>query len=173
VNFEEDKGGKGIRYGLKLETELPKNIKYEVLRPRPILTTIRGVFLHDELVSEIQEKHIDVKFLSNGTVMSKGVMRLATSDNEQIVPKGTLESFICLAGYPRPIVSSNTKEEAEKLCREFEEGLDERLTQDTMSRLPPKLKQIDSQTPNEKTEEQKKAEANDKKASSKPEESKK
>jgi len=140
VHFAEHKSGKGIVYWLDLETTLPENLKYEILREKPKLQTIKGVFLADELVTEVKEKHIDVKFLSNGSVMSKGIMRLATSDDER-VPKGTLESFICLAGYPQPIFSRDSKEEAEKLCQKFEEGLDERLTQDTMQRLSEKLKQ--------------------------------
>jgi hypothetical protein len=108
------------------------------------------VFLVDELLSEEQEKHIDIKFLSHGAVMSRGIMRLATSDDER-VPKGTLESFICLAGYPKPIVSSETKEDAENLCLKFEEGLDQRLTQDTITKLPEYLKKRDpaEETPSE------------------------
>lgn len=144
LHFAEAKDKQGIEYWLELETKLPQNVQREVQRKKKVLKTIKGVFLEDELLWEIKESHIDVKFLSNGAVMSKGIMRLASSDDER-VPKGTLESFICLAGYPKPIVSSQDKEEAEKSCKMFEEGLDERLTKDTILRLPEKLKSSESQ----------------------------
>jgi type II secretory pathway pseudopilin PulG len=144
LNFSEAKDGAGIEYWVKLETILPKNIQKEILRERKPLKTIHGVFLEDQLVTEIKEKHIDIKFLSNGAVMSKGVMLLSTSDKESQL-KGALSKYICLAGYPRPIISSDTKEEAEKLCNAFEEGLDERLTTDTILRLPERLKKTEKE----------------------------
>lgn len=145
LNFEENEKGDGINFWLDTETELPKNVKYEIhKKDKETLRTIKGVFLADELVSEIKEKYIDVKFLSHGAVMSKGIMRLATSDKDS-PPKGTLQSFICLAGYPRPIVSYTSKEEADKFCTSLEDDQDERLTQDTISKLPEKLKQPDPQ----------------------------
>lgn len=144
LHFAAGKNGKEIEYWLELETRAPQNVQREVNRKRRPLKTIQGVFLDDELLSEIQEDHIDVKFLSNGAVMSKGIMRLATSGEERAVPKGTLESFICLAGYPKPIVSSRNKEEAEETCYQFEEGLDERLTKDTVAKLPEKVREANS-----------------------------
>lgn len=144
LHFAESKGGKGIQYWLELETNVSAHVQRELLRKRKELQTIKGVFLEDKLVWEIKESHIDVKFLSNGAVMSEGVMRLATSSDEN-VPKGTLESFICLAGYPNPIINSRNREEAEASCHQFEEGLDERLTKDTISKLPERIKKIESQ----------------------------
>lgn len=143
VHFAEDKN-EGIKYWIELETTLPQNVQREVLRKKPLLKAIKGVFLADKLLAETQESHLDVKFLSNGAVMSHGIMRLASSSDEN-VPKGTLESFICLAGYPSPIVSSETKEEAEKVCNAFDDRSDGRISEDTFSRLPEKLKQKDSQ----------------------------
>lgn len=148
LRFGVDPNGNGIIYSLKLETKLPKKVEYEILRKKAPLKTIKGVFFADELATKITEKQIDIKFLSNGAVMSKGIIRLASSDDEN-VPKGTLESFICLAGYPRPIAASDTKEDAEKKCLKFEEGFDERITQDTISRLPENLKQPDAPKENE------------------------
>jgi hypothetical protein len=143
VHFAVSEKEQGIKYWLQLETSLPKNIQKEVLRKRKVLKTVKGVFLADELLTAVKEKHIDVKFLSNGSVMSKGIMRLASSDSES-PPKGTLQRFVCLAGYPKPILSSDTKEEAEKLCKSLEENLDDRLTDDTMRRLPERLQKKES-----------------------------
>ena len=172
LHFEVDQSGKSISYKLELETALPKNVQYEIMRKREPLKTIKGVFLADELVTEIKEKHIDIKFLSNGAVMSKGILRLASSDNEN-VPKGTLESFICLAGYPKPISSNDTKEEAEKNCLKFEQDLDARLTQDTSLRIPEKLKQPDPASSNNSSEEKNANQEKDKKPSEKPKEAEK
>lgn len=154
LNFSENDHGDGIKYWLELETNLPENVQREVLRKKKFLKTVKGVFLADELVSEIKEKHIDVKFLSNGSVMSKGIMRLSTTDKESS-PKDALQSYICLAGYPRPISSYDKKEDAEKVCLKLEDDLDDRLTQDTIQRLPEKVKKLDSPKVETNSEDQK------------------
>lgn len=151
LHFAEAKKNEGIEYWLELETKLPQNVQREVQRKKKVLKTIKGVFLEDSLLWEIQESHIDVKFLSNGAVMSKGIMRLATSSDENI-PAGTLESFIYLAGYPRPIVSSRTKEEAEEAYQKLEDDQDERLTKDTILKLPEKLREPKSNKSSEQPE---------------------
>jgi len=140
VHFEADDKNDGIKYYLELETALPTNIQREILRKKKPLKLVKGVFLRDELLNEIKENHIDIKFLSNGSVMSKGILRLASTDSEN-PPEGTLQNFICLAGYPRPISISDSKEEAERLCVEINKDLDERIAQDTFSKVPDKLKQ--------------------------------
>ncbi len=140
VHFETDNKEGGIKYSFELETALSPNIQAEILRKRKNLKTIKGVFFRDELPMEIQEKHIDVKFLSNGAVMSKGIMRLASTDNEN-PPEGTLQNYICLSGYPKPISSSETLENAQMLCTEIENDLDGRISKDTFSKLPDRLKQ--------------------------------
>lgn len=159
VHFAEEKG-EGIKYWIELETTLNENVQREILREKPLLKAIKGVFLADKLLAEVQESHLDVKFLSNGAVMSKGIMRLATSSDEN-VPKGTLESFICLPGYPRPIASSETKEEAEKVCQAFDDRADDRISRDTFSRLPDKLKQKDSVKDHDDSKDRNKEEGKD------------
>lgn len=152
VFFQLNKDGTGIDYGIDLETKLSPHVQREVTRKKKNLKTIKGVFFVDQLTAMERENYIDLKFLSNGAVMSKGIMRLASTDDES-VPKGTLESFICLAGYPKPIMSSETNEEAEQNCQSFDDDLDERLTQDTIQRLPEKLKR--QEKGEEKKEDQK------------------
>jgi type II secretory pathway pseudopilin PulG len=158
LHFAESKNNGGIEYWLELETNLPQNAQREVQRKRRVLKTIKGVFFKDELPSEIQESNIDVKFLSQGHVMSKGIMRLATSSDEN-VPAGTLESFIYLSGFPKTIVSSRNKEEAEDTYQKLEDDLDERITQNTISHLPEELiesKLIGPEQPVGNTKEEKK-----------------
>lgn len=151
LHFAEAKKKDGIEYWLEFETHLPRKIQNELLRKKKPLKAIKGVFLEDKLLWEIQESHIEVKFLSKGDVMSKGIMRLATSSDEN-VPSGTLESFICLSGYPRTIVSSRTKEEAEKGWHELEDSEDAMLTKNTLLKLPEKLTESDAHDKNEKSE---------------------
>lgn len=139
VYFQETKDQEGIEFWLELDTIIPKEIEREVAKRRYQLKTIKGVFFEDELLTEVHEGKMDVKFLSNGSVMSKGIMRLATSDSEK-AQKGILENYICLRGYPTTIKSSETKEEAEKLCTKSDEAFEEKLTRDTMLRVPDKAK---------------------------------
>jgi len=140
VIFEEDKNKKGILYKLEMDTLLQANIQHEVQREKNNLTTVKGVFFLDELQSETVEGRLDIKFLSSGAVMSKGIIRLASSDNEKSPPPNTLESYICLVGFPYPITISDTLEEAEKICSIDNTAFDEQLTQDTMQRIPDSAK---------------------------------
>lgn len=160
VVFQETKDHEGIEYWLEMDTILSPNIQKEITKRIHRLKTVKGVFFVDELLTEIHEGRLDVKFLSKGSVMSKGIMRLATSDSEH-PPAGTLQSYICLAGYPKPIISSETDEDAKRICGSSDEAADERLTQDTVLRVPEKAKKplAEKKEPKEKTE--KKAKAND------------
>lgn len=160
VKFAEDKDKSGIKYWLELETELPNEIEREVLRKHSNLKTIRGVFLKDQLAMESVRGEIDVKFLSKGSVMSRGVMRLATSDSED-PPKGTLENYICLPGYPKPIFSTDDKKQAVEICNfAADREIDLKLTQDTFSKLPDTLKLPEEAEAKEESAEEKKSEKN-------------
>lgn len=151
VKFAVDKDKQGIDYWLELETLLPDNLQREIMRRKNQLRTIKGVFFEDELDDEVTEGQLNLQFFSNGAIMSKGIMRLATSDQDH-PPEGTLENFICLAGYPRPIFSSDSEAMAEQFCFAEEEGFDERLTQDTVQRLPESVKQSDTAPPKKEEE---------------------
>jgi prepilin-type N-terminal cleavage/methylation domain-containing protein len=165
VHFESDAKSE-IKYYLELETKLPINIEREILRQRKPLQTIKGVFFRDEISTETQSGKLNVKFLSNGAVMSKGVMRLASTD-DQNSPEGTLQSYICLSGYPKPISSSENLEDAQKLCAEIDKSLDQRIAQDTFSKLPDRLKQKE-----QKEEEGKEKDKDEKNESAKKEQKK-
>ncbi|MEI8364843.1 MAG: prepilin-type cleavage/methylation domain-containing protein [Parachlamydiaceae bacterium] len=138
VIFEEDVKKDGINYWLETDTLLPAHIKREVTR-RKILKTVKGVFLKDQLPGESHEGRLDIKFMSYGAVMSKGVLRLASTDNPN-PPEGTLQSYICLIGYPHPITSSDSKEKTDKECSNADEDFNTQLTEDTMQRIPEKAK---------------------------------
>jgi prepilin-type N-terminal cleavage/methylation domain-containing protein len=138
--FAEDRSGGKNTIILESETKLPPEVQKEIARKPGSLTLIKGIFFKDQLGKEPVKGKIDIAFLSNGAVMSKGVMRLSSSDSEN-PPSNALQSYICLPGYVRPIFSYESKAAAEKACDQFENReFDLQLTQDTFSRLPEKIR---------------------------------
>jgi hypothetical protein len=146
VVFKESANQEGVEFWLEMDKMLPPNIQRELVKRVHKLKTIKGVFFADELLTEVEEGRLDVKFLSNGSVMSRGVMRLASTDSEQPRPN-ILESYICLPGYPKPIKSSDTKEQADELCNKNDGEFDERLTVDTVQKIPEKVRKKESAQP--------------------------
>lgn len=142
VKFSVKEGGKAIVMELEHETALPSHLQNAVKGRKNILTTIKGVFLEDQLEGDVKKGEIKVKFYSRGAVMSKGVMRLATSDQDN-PPAGTLQSYICLPGYPMHIASSDTLEAAKSRCSVDDKEFTDKLTNDTMGRLPERVKKAD------------------------------
>lgn len=137
--FTTDKEKGGIKYYLQLETKIPDQWEKVILRPRKNLKTILGVFFNDLNNPSPTTGQIDIRFLSGGSVMSKGEMRLATSDQDN-PPEGVLQSYICFPGHPSPIISLDRKPD----CKEASDSaLDQKLTRDTVDRVPEKAKKIE------------------------------
>lgn len=153
VKFAQDNKAGGNRVTMEMETRLPPEIEREVLREHGHLKMIRGIFFRDLNTPQYAEGQIDVRFFSSGAVMSRGVMRLATSDRED-PPAGTLEAYVCLPGYPSPISSTDQKVDSDRECnKKAEELYDSKLTQDTLAKLPESLKQTEE--PKEEEEDKK------------------
>lgn len=141
LKFAKESDEAGIKYWLELETDLNKEIKNQILRKRSNLKTIHGVFFKDETATETTRGQLDIRFLSKGNVMSRGLMRLATSDAETNPPPGTMQTYICLPGYPKPIFNTDILDKAEAECKAAAEMIaDTKLTLDTFSKLPESLK---------------------------------
>jgi type II secretory pathway pseudopilin PulG len=103
VKFSKDENG--FKSKIEVENILSKGWQREINRDRPALTTIKFIEFADN-GSDIKKQvpPFDLNFLSGGSIMSQGVLRLATSE------KG-LEAFIFLPGYPYPIESvQNSKQ---------------------------------------------------------------
>lgn len=162
VVFAEDKSDKnsnGNKSGLELETSISPNIEREILRKSTVYKAVKGISFRDD---EQKSGQITVKFQSKGAVMSKGLMRLATVDGDN-PPPGTLQSYICLAGYPRHIYSEDDIEKAKEGCKEAVESVnDTALTQDTFSKIPELFK---SEKESEAQKDQRKSEPEEKKTS--------
>jgi type II secretory pathway pseudopilin PulG len=88
---------------IHIETVCPLSPNWEKLITKPKeFTTIHIINFTDRTAdAKSASGTIDIRFLSNGYVMSQGIMRLATA--EAAGGQGGLESFICLPGYPSPL----------------------------------------------------------------------
>ncbi len=121
---------------LKVVTEKPKRLDYIYL-----------IEFYDQNKTHNEPGMVDVKFISKGSVMSKGVMRLSTNENSN--EKGAIERFICMPGYPKPIYSTNKKED-DPACQEQKQlDFDLRLTTFTAQEI--QSKQAASKPDQEKT----------------------
>lgn len=152
VKFAEQKDNKGIEYWLEMETKLSDSLQREVVNRKKQLKTIRGVFFKDPLNQA--EGAVDLRFMSKGAVMSRGLLRLSLSGDEP-PPEHSLMTFICLSGYPRPIVAIDDKIEAEKGLEGENNAFNESLAKDTYDRLPDEVKKQTTESASEPKQESK------------------
>lgn len=97
-----------------------------LLAPRE-LYTIHVVNFKDRLVDKpAKPGSVDIRFLSNGYVMSQGILRLATTEASDS-DKG-LESFICLPGYPATLSSAEQRPDEPECYSLLEKGSVDTLT---------------------------------------------
>lgn len=110
---------------LKVVTDKPKRLDY-----------IHLIEFYDLNKTHNEPGKVDVKFISKGSVMSKGVMRLSTNENPH--EEGALERFICMPGYPKPIQSTD-KKDGDFACQEQKQSdFDVRLTTFTVQEIQAK-----------------------------------
>ncbi|PJD96767.1 MAG: prepilin-type cleavage/methylation domain-containing protein [Parachlamydia sp.] len=99
-------GTEGINYSIETESQTTKNWVNSLKRPHPKLKTIRGISFKDELDLPTVPGAIVIHFLSKGSVMSRGILRLSNSSDAVNVPSWAQVKVINLYGYPHPIVST-------------------------------------------------------------------
>lgn len=140
VRFKTDPDGQGINVSLDFDEILTKGWSKE-LKKDANLKEIRSINFNDNLntgTSQNQSKRgeLELKFLSNGAVMSSGILRLAVAENDN--DAGSLVRYICLPGYPQAIYPAAENPEALKckLGPSGETDLDRRLTQYTIEEIP-------------------------------------
>lgn len=150
---KEKSDGKGITYRLESDTTLPQPIGKVLINRDKDLKVIHGFFFDDEHATTTTEGRIDIRFLSNGFVMSKGIITLSTSDQE--VPEGAaLQAYIVLPGFPYPIRSVDGQEEADKIYDAIEDSdFDLMWTKEMIALLPEKFREYMSKLSEEKPEE--------------------
>jgi len=134
VKFKESSDNKGIEYFLESDVQLPQGM--QPLVKKKLLKTIRGVTFDDNNGNEHQERgHLDLLFLSKGFVMSHGIITLSISTANNFSKK-SLEAYIPLVGYPKPIKAVDSYEEAEEVCDAADnETFNESVLQDTSLQL--------------------------------------
>jgi hypothetical protein len=129
-----------------------------LLKNRPKkLTTIHALDFHDEN-EKIEKGRGEIKFLSGGSVMSQGIVRLATSRSENAM--GNMQRFICLAGFPRPIVSVTNREDDPFCQKEKGREFEDKLTSYTMREIKDLIQvQVPSNNTEQKSDDKEKKKA--------------
>lgn len=97
MKFQVTKDGDGIDYWLETEVPLPKHWEMLIKKDNPTLKAIQVIQFQDSK----EEGKLEIKFLSPETGMSKGLLRLSTSERDDDL--GAVTSYVCLPGYPSPI----------------------------------------------------------------------
>lgn len=130
---------KDILYWLELETPIQDSLKKQVLEKRK-LKVIRGFVFEDKFQPSKEKGQVDIKFLSRGMAMSRGMVGLATSSDGKDL-ENTLQVYIPLTGSPGPIQSYDQQEKAQKVLDRLEDPTFIRaFTDDTFAKLPIKKK---------------------------------
>lgn len=131
--FIEDDPKKGLHSWIEAEKKLTDGWGRELERKRARFSAIHLVEMEDKISeNSAQTNKIDIKFLSGGAVMSKGILNAFSSRNKN--DETSLVSSICLPGYPKPIVSSN-----EECGFAKEADVEEQLTQDMLNEIQPRF----------------------------------
>jgi type II secretory pathway pseudopilin PulG len=129
VTFKTAESGKGLDYQLELDHEVSKEWRPFIERSRRNLTAVRSVSFEDETFQG-DRSIIQIKFLSGGTAMSRGIFMLSPSTNPRT--SNPLNRYICLPGFPTPIKVFANKKQCEKK-QEVEQ--DTRLTEQTVQEI--------------------------------------
>jgi type II secretory pathway pseudopilin PulG len=133
VIFKGDQN-KGIEISLEVEALLNKGWEKELKRKRNLLKTVHSVNFEDLLDQpKDEEGTLSIKFLSGGSLMSRGVLRLSTS--ETLKDKNALFAAICLKGYPHPIKAVFENKEGVLCLDKSQEEFDEKLTLETKNSI--------------------------------------
>lgn len=115
---------KGLNIRLQVDGNVSENWEKILNRTSHILTAIHS-FQFGELQNFPQETGVlDIRFLSSGSLMSRGIIRLSNHLHER---------DICLPGYPRPIFS--VEKDTDPDCGEADKSYDERLTIVTLEEI--------------------------------------
>lgn len=143
VKFELSKEKDSILYQLDTTLPLPKAWEKFFKKKNPPLKTIHYI----QFEGAEGEGKLDIEFLSEETGMSKGILRLSTSEKDEV--PGALTSYICLPGYPHPIEYHQSKTASfcdSKKEEEFLKNLS-RTTYEEIQELPHHFEKKRSDTP--------------------------
>lgn len=95
----------GVNCWLEVDGPLTKQWKGEIERPSALLRAVHWVEFQETVPRQgAPEGKLQLQFLSRGSVMSRGLLRLSTSRSDD--EYGALTRYVCLPGYPKTIVST-------------------------------------------------------------------
>lgn len=103
VFVKEAPGGKGIEYWLEVEEEIPQQWNSIIKHSRRLLKGTRFINFAEEGPFPPSEGELEMRFLSGGSLMSRGALRM--SSHEKFDSPEAFTRVICLEGYPHPIFS--------------------------------------------------------------------
>ena len=129
LKFAEEKDSKAITYWLDFERTLAPHWEKELKRKHPPLKAIHRVDFKD--ISQLSQTRglLDLRFLSGGSVMSKGTLLLSSSSSSS--DENAMTQYICLPGNPNPFLKASDK--LDDACgKEIDNSFDEQMTIFTM-----------------------------------------
>lgn len=157
VHFKLIQTDNGIKYWLEFSCPLSKGWSQELSKPS-FLRTIHVVNFKDQLPMTEKSGEIDIRFLSGGMVMSRGVLRLSTS--ELAGDEKGLEKFVCLRGYPYPIFSVPDSQGTPTCISPNDTLIDDQLTNSMIQEIASKKTLEEKQTDTQDTGKERKIDAN-------------
>lgn len=129
VRYEKSKTSDGIKFWIDVDKLLNDNWTREVTRKRSLLKAIKRIDFHDrgpQIGTPETNAPNEIKFFSKGSLMSKGVLELSSSENVQASDASV--SYICFPGYPSTITSLSSERGSEACDPKNEADYDEKLT---------------------------------------------
>lgn len=139
VKFADAKENTGIKYGIELEKKLAPSWMKQIEKSHRILKAIHLLEFDDRLDAIAGRRDIDIRFLSGGSVMSGGVLHMASIDKPQEGVSNVQHRYICLPGYPAQITMSTEKNSGSDCSAEA--GLLEQVTSATQGEIAEKQQQ--------------------------------
>ncbi len=129
---------KSIDFWLEMQCPAVKGWDKELTRRPPPLKTIGVVdFEGDENEENKEEGQLELRFMSGGTVMSRGILRLSTSVEAN--NKNGLERFVCLPGFPAPISAMSGTLPTIACLEDIKGEFKDQITQITIQEITSKL----------------------------------
>ncbi|MGA8164107.1 MAG: hypothetical protein WB791_03660 [Waddliaceae bacterium] len=134
LNIKNREQKKGIEYGLAVSDKMPKEWDRLINGSKKRLKAIHSAQFLEQGPFPPPEEGLEIRFFSEGSMMSKGVLRVST--HEKAFVPGALNRAICLRGYPHAITSVPEENEQWVTCEEEGEAdFLNRLTKDTVQEI--------------------------------------
>lgn len=136
VIFKAAEKDRYISMNMKVDGNIEDHLLKVVTDKEKHLSYIQFLEFYDENKTHHEANQVDVKFISKGSVMSKGIMHLSTNERGDVI--GAIQRYICLPGYPKPIQSVNKKGDDPACDEQKQTDFDLRLTSFTVQEIQAK-----------------------------------